>query len=138
MIIFRYFPILLVPLFFMQCSDRKESWQLVVEASITAGEPVENISVRMIDEAGVDHAKPVSDADVRLLSDGETFVLREIKDKPGYYAYSGSDLEIISGKEYMLWVRHDAALAVTSTVVKADTLVEGAVEKELGYSFAKN
>lgn len=133
----RIFKILLVPLVFVQCSSHEKTQQLVVEASIRPGEPVEHISVRLVDEQGLEHAKPVSDADVRLLSQGVTYLLSEIADKPGYYGYFGTDLEIVSGQEYMLWVQHEDAVAVTSTVIKADTLVKGEIENGLGYFVAR-
>ncbi|MDW3195398.1 MAG: DUF4249 family protein [Cytophagales bacterium] len=133
----RFFKILLVPLLFSQCVSKEKTQQLVVEASIRSGEPVENISVRLVDKHGLEHAKPVSNADVRLLSQGVTYLLNEIAGKPGFYGYYGSDLEIVSGQEYMLWVQHEDAVAVTSTVIKADTLVKGEIENGLGYFVAK-
>lgn len=130
--------LLIIPWLMAQCNSSEVSGQLVVEASITPGKPVENISVRFVNAQGLKYAKPVSDANVRLLSMGITYILNEIKDNPGHYAYYGLDLEIIPGQEYMLWVQHEAAVAVTSAVIKADTMVKGEVENGLGYFVAKH
>lgn len=118
----RFYSILLIPLLFVQCSREEPVRQLVVDARIRPGEPVGHISVRLMDERGIEKAKPVSNANVRLLSLGVTYSLNEMTDEPGHYAYDGSDLEIVSGQEYMLWVQHHEAAAVTSTIIRADTI----------------
>ncbi len=129
---------LLIPFLIYQCNTRETTGQLVVEASISAGKPVENVSVKLMDEKGLMEAEPVSNADVRLLSFGVTYLLNEIKGRPGYYAYYGSDLEIISGHEYMIWVQHESSVAVTSIVIKANELIKGEAEDGLGYSYVQN
>lgn len=134
----RFLIILFTPWLLMQCQSSEQPGQLVVEGSITAGEPVSNISVHLVDGQGPANTKPASNAEVRLLSLGVTYILNEISDKPGHYAYQGDDLEIISGQEYMLWVQHENAVAVISTVIKADTMVHSEIEKDLGYPVARN
>ncbi len=134
----RFSIILLVPWLFIACQSNEPSGQLVVEGIITAGEPVKDISVRLVDGKEPEDAKPVSNAEVRLLSHGITYILNEHTDKPGYYAYLGDDLEIISGQEYMLWVQHENAVATISTVIKADSKVKDENENGLGYPVARN
>lgn len=134
----RFILLLLAPWLIIQCQSNERSGQLVVEGSITAGEPVENISVRLVDDQGLEHAAPVTNADVRLLSSGITYNLMEISENAGHYAYYGDDLEIVAGQEYMLWVQHENAVAVTSTVIKADAMAEGENQKDLGHFVARN
>ena len=130
--------ILLISCLMIKCESYESTAQLVVEASITAGKSVDNIRVRLVDDLGLKHAQPVSNADVRLLSHGVTYILNEISDKPGHYAYQSTDLEVISGHEYMLWVQHEEVVAVTSTVVKADSMVRSEIEDGFGYFVAKH
>lgn len=130
--------LLLVPWLIVQCQKPQTPEKLVVEATIVAGQRVENVSVSLVAAKGANVIKPASNADVRLLSSGITYMLQEIQDRPGYYAYLGNDLEIVAGQEYMLWVQHEASGEVTSTVIRAEDMAKEETEDSLGYFFAGN
>lgn len=120
---------LLIIMTALGCQE-KQDLHLMVEASIIAGQPVENVRVRILGKRGTQEARLISNAQVKLLSDGVTYLLQESREKPGFYGYKGSDLEITPGQEYMLWVQHDESVAVTTTIIKADTMFKSELNKD--------
>ena len=123
----------------ISCQDQKTEHQLIVEASITSGQNDDSVRVKVATaEVGYEKAQLVSNAQVKLLSQGITYYLEEEDNNPGYYSYRGSDLTIVAGREYMLWVAHEDVVEVTSTIIKADTMVKSELENDLSFLLARN
>ncbi len=107
-------------LVFSSCTEidqKQEEVTLVIEASVIVGQPVTDIKVVRVDEADNDGETLVADAKVKMLSLGQVYELEPIEGRRGYYHYEGKDLEIVEGREYILWVEYGDQVAVTTRVV---------------------
>ena len=106
---------------FLSCDPPEkevEEAEILIEASVIAGQPVSNIRVVRIDQPSDRGAQSlVPDAKVKMLSMGKVYELKPIQGRLGYYHYAGKDLEIVEGREYFLWVEYDDQVAVTARVV---------------------
>lgn len=99
-------------------SPEEEARQVVVEAFLFAGEPVDDIRLTETVPLGEDPslAPTVDDARVTLARGGESWPLVRL-DAPGTYGYVGDDLEVRAGDSFRIEVESFGRTATGETVV---------------------
>ncbi len=92
--------------------------QFVIEAFITAGQPINDIKIKETASLDADSLPdvPITGAEVRLLSGGEEVFLNYNPETKKYYA-EDSDFEIVNFEEYSIEIRADGTTATATTVV---------------------
>ena len=105
------------------CSDtttgpEDDAHQVVVEAFLFAGEPVDDVRLTETVPLGEDPAlaPTVDDAVVTLVRGGERWALSRLEG-PGAYGYAGEDLEVREGDLFRLEVEAFGRTATGETVV---------------------
>ncbi len=100
--------------------DPSGSDQVVIEAFLFAGEPVQDIRLTATVPLGEDPngAPTIDDATVRLIKEGVTYALMPTGED-GRYEYLGTDLVVAEGDEFRLEVEHFGRVAWGETVVPA-------------------
>ncbi len=100
--------------------DPSDNDQVVIEAFLFAGEPVQDIRLTGTVPLGEDpnSAPTIDDATVRLLKEGVTYALIPTGED-GRYEYLGIDLVVAEGDEFRLEVEHFGRVAWGETVVPA-------------------
>jgi hypothetical protein len=92
---------------------------LVVEGFLYANEPINNI--QLTKTIGLDSqdtlAPPVNDALVWLIKNNKSYKLTQDPGRNGYYIYSGSDLSIESGDNFILEISYEGKEITSSTIV---------------------
>lgn len=109
----------------LACSDtvagpEDDARQVVVEAFLFAGEPVDDVRLTETVPLGEDPAlaATVDDAIVTLVRGAERWVLARLEE-PGAYAYAGDDLEVREGDLFRIEVEAFGRTATGETVVPA-------------------
>lgn len=99
-------------------TNQETGRMIVVEAYLYAGEPVDDIRLKLdVPLAGADTVDtPVTDAIVRLSTGGESFVVESVG-SDGRYAYAGNDLIVLPGSEFELTIEWREELITARTVV---------------------
>ena len=99
-------------------SPEDEARQVVVEAFLFAGEPVDDVRLTETVPLGEDPAlaPTVDDARVTLARGGESWPMSRL-DEPGTYGYLGDDLEIRAGDSFRIEVESFGRTATGETVV---------------------
>lgn len=94
--------------------------QVVIEAFLFAGEPVQDIRLTATIPLGEDpnSAPTIDDATVRLIKEGVTYALTSAGED-GRYEYLGTDLVVAEGDEFRLEVEYFGRVAWGETVVPA-------------------
>jgi len=115
-----YISIILI--FFTACSDDSplspSTDQIVIEAYLFAGEPVDDIRITKTQSLGSeDIAPPVNNATVYLIKNGLRFDLSSVSDGNGYYHYTGDDLTVDTDDAFKLFVEYEGIVATATTVV---------------------
>ncbi len=106
------------------CSDttgpEEDARQVVVEAFLFAGEPVDDIRLTETVPLGEDPAlaPTVDDAIVTLVRGGDRWVLSRLEE-PGAYGYPGDDLRVREGDLFRIEVEAFGRTATGETVVPA-------------------
>ena len=100
--------------------DPSDSDQVVIEAFLFAGEPVQDIRLTQTVLLGEDpeSAPTIDDATVRLIKGGVTYALTPTGED-GRYEYLGTDLVVADGDEFRLEVEYFGTVAWGETVVPA-------------------
>ncbi len=100
--------------------DPSDSDQVVIEAFLFAGEPVQDIRLTQTVPLGgdPDSAPTIDDATVRLSKEGVTYPLVPTGED-GRYEYLGIDLVVAEGDEFRLEVEYFGRVAWGATVVPA-------------------
>ncbi len=100
--------------------DPSGSDQVVIEAFLFAGEPVQNIRLTATVPLGEDptSAPTIDDATVRLIKEGVTYALTSAG-QDGRYEYLGADRVVAEGDEFRLEVEYFGRVAWGETVVPA-------------------
>lgn len=99
-------------------ADDESENQLVVEAFLYAGEPVDDIEIATTipfgssDTVGV----PINDADVWLIREGVTYTLASSDDQ-GHYAYAGDDLRVTADDVFTLEIEYEGQRISAETTV---------------------
>ncbi len=103
--------------------DPSGSDQVVIEAFLFAGEPVQDIRLTATVPLGEDPngAPTIDDATVRLIKEGVTYALTSAGED-GRYEYLGADLVVAEGDEFRLEVEYFGRVAWGETVVPAPPL----------------
>ena len=101
-------------------SPEDDARQVVVEAFLFAGEPVDDVRLTETVPLGEDPAlaPTVDDAIVALVRGGERWVLSRL-DEPGAYGYAGADLHVREGDRFHIEVEAFGRTATGETVVPA-------------------
>ena len=108
----------------LACSDttgpEEDARQVVVEAFLFAGEPVDHVRLTETVPLGEDPslAPTVDDAIVTLVRGSERWVLSRLEE-PGGYGYAGDDLEIREGDVFRIEVEAFGRTATGETIVPA-------------------
>ncbi|WKN33883.1 DUF4249 domain-containing protein [Porifericola rhodea] len=91
----------------------------VVQAFLYADEAVDSIQLTTLVPFGSEseEAPPITNAQLKISSAGEEYVLSHLEEKAGYYAYSGSNLEIKVGQTYQLSFEYNGELVSAETTV---------------------
>lgn len=117
--------LLVAPACLPACSDtiagpEGDARQVVVEAFLFAGEPVDDVRLTETVPLGEDPAlaPTVDDAVVTLVRGTERWVLSR-RDEPGGYGYPGDDLEVREGDLFRIEVEAFGRTATGETVVPA-------------------
>ncbi len=103
--------------------DPSDSDQVVIEAFLFAGEPVQDIRLTqtVLLGGGPESAPTIDDATVRLIKDAVTYPLTPTGED-GRYEYLGTDLVVADGDEFRLEVEYFGTVAWGETVVPAPPL----------------
>ena len=119
----RVLPLLVAPACLFACSDtttspEEDARQVVVEAFLFAGEPVDDIRLTETVPLGEDPAlaPTVDDAVVTLTRGSERWLLSRLEE-PGTYGYLGDDLQIREGDLFGIEVAAFGRTATGGTVV---------------------
>ena len=93
--------------------------QVVIQAYLYAGEPVDDIQITKTIPMGSETGspEPINDAAVRLIKGGRTYDLTPAGGDSGYYEYSGTDLTVQTDDEFTLEVDYFDRTASGSTTV---------------------
>ena len=92
--------------------------QIVIEAYLYAGEPVDDIRLtKTLPLGSEDIAPPVNDATVYLVKNGIRYDLSSVPGGEGYYQYMGDDLTVETSDEFELFVEYGVNAASGRTVV---------------------
>ncbi len=117
--------LLVAPACLLACSDtgvtpEDDARQVVVEAFLFAGEPVDHVRLTETVPLGEDPAlaPTVDDAIVTLVRGTERWVLSRLEE-PGGYGYPGDDLEIREGDLFRIEVEAFGRTATGETMVPA-------------------
>lgn len=108
----------------LACADttglEEDARQVVVEAFLFAGEPVDHVRLTETVPLGEDPAlaPTVDDAIVTLVRGGGRWVLSRLEE-PGAYGYPGDDLEVREGDLFRIEVEAFGRTATGATVVPA-------------------
>lgn len=92
---------------------------IVVRGYLYAGKPVDDVQLTSSIAIGAADTvgPPISDAAVTLERNGVAYSLTSDPSRPGYYVYTGSDLQVGGGDQFSLRVvRGDVELSATTTV----------------------
>ena len=100
--------------------DPSDNDQVVIEAFLFAGEPVQDIRLSQTVPLGgdPDSAPTIDDAVVRLMKDGVTYALTPTG-VDGRYEYLGTDLTVLESDDFRLEVEYFGTVAWGETVVPA-------------------
>ena len=119
----RVLPLLVASACLLACSDtttspEEDARQVVVEAFLFAGEPVDDIRLTETVPLGEDPAlaPTVDDAIVTLTRGSERWLLSRLEE-PGTYGYPGEDLEVRAGDRFSIEIEAFGRTATGETVV---------------------